>query len=163
MSRIGLVLVRLCVVLAGYACAALAASAVLHIALFAVAGFGITEAPWVAAGSVVVSVPFVALFVAYVAFVPAAVAIGVAEVAGWRSRTIHALAGGAVAIVALPAFWSARLGDLADGPGAPLGAASGVSEPLLAAALLAAGIGGGLAHWLVAGRTAGGWRRGRRP
>lgn len=161
MSRVGLILARLCLVIAGYACAALAASAVLHAALFALAGFGSAGVPVVVAGSVTVSIPFVALFVAYFAFLPGAVAIGVAELAGRRDWLTHALAGGATAAAVTLMFRSARPDDLSGGSGMPVAAGQGVGDPQLVGALLVAGLAGGLAYWLVAGRSAGGWRRAR--
>ena len=52
----------------------------------------------VATGSFVFSIPFVALFVAYFAFIPAVVAIVLGEILGKRDWLFYALAGGVVAV-----------------------------------------------------------------
>ncbi len=48
----------------------------------------------VATGSFIFSIPFVALFVAYFAFIPAVPAIVIAEILGKRDWLFYALAGG---------------------------------------------------------------------
>ena len=158
-----MVLVRLGLVLAGFACAALAASAVLHLALPGISGIDAPEAPWIVVGSITLSIPFVALFVAYFAFLPATVAIGIAEIAGWRDRLTYAFAGCVIAGVVMVMFRGARHNGLPGGTGMPFPDGGGAAEPQLVGALLAAGLAGGLAYWLVAGRSAGNWRRAQRP
>jgi hypothetical protein len=160
LSGIALILVRLAVILAGYACAALAASTALHVAWIGAAGFEPEQAPWLVVGSIAFSIPFVALFVAYFAFVPAAFTIGVAEFAGWRDWLTYALAGGFIAAVVASMFWRWGSADMRiDGAGLPLAGAGRPDDPQLLVALLAAGLVGGIVYWMVAGRGAGSWRR----
>lgn len=160
MSRIALILARFAVIIAGYVCAALAASAVLHLALIGAARFEPEQAPWLLVGSMAFSIPFVALFIGYFAFLPALVAIGITEFARWQDWLTYALAGGAIAIVVMSMFWGRRPGDLAlDVEGMPPMRAERLDDPQVIAALLAAGLVGGIAYWVVAGRGAGKWRR----
>ena len=160
MSGIALILVRLAAILAGYACAALAASAVLHAAWIGAAGFEPEQAPWLVVGSIAFSVPFVALFIAYFAFVPAALTIGVAEFVGWRDWLTYALAGGLIAAVVVSIFWRSGSWDMRiDGAGMPLAEGGRLDDPQVLVALLAAGLVGGIVYWMVAGRGAGSWRR----
>jgi hypothetical protein len=160
LSRIALILVRFAVIIAGYICAALAASAVLHLAWIGAAGFDPDEAAWLVAGSIAFSIPFVALFIGYFAFLPAMVAIGITEFARWQDWLTYALAGGAIAIVVMSMFWGRRPGDLSlDVEGMPPMRAERLDDPQVIAALLAAGLVGGIAYWVVAGRGAGKWRR----
>lgn len=142
MSRLFIYLGRLSVILAGFACAALGASAFLH--LLILGGIRLAGEDLVfAAGGFLFSVPFVALFAGYFAMVPAVVAIALAEVLGLRSWLYFALAGGAAGLVVA---WLAGLD--AAGEGLP-GPAS------TAAVLCASGIVGGLCYWAVAGRGSG--------
>ncbi len=160
MSRVALILVRFAVIIAGYVCAALAASAVLHLALIGAARLEPEQAPWLLVGSMAFSIPFVALFTGYYAFLPALVAIGITEFARWQDWLTYALAGGAIAIVVMSMFWGRRPGDLAlDVEGMPPMRAERLDDPQVIAALLAAGLVGGIAYWVVAGRGAGRWRR----
>ena len=160
MSRVALILVRFAVIIAGYVCAALAASAVLHLALIGAARLEPEQAPWLLVGSMAFSIPFVALFIGYYAFLPALVAIGITEFARWQDWLTYALAGGAIAIVVMSMFWGRRPGDLAlDVEGMPPMRAERLDDPQVIAALLAAGLVGGIAYWVVAGRGAGRWRR----
>jgi hypothetical protein len=160
LSGVALVFVRCLIILAGYACAALAASAALHVAWLGAAGFTPEEAPWLLAGSIGFSIPFVALFVAYFAFVPSAIAIGITELAGWRDWLVHALAGALVAGVVASLSWRFRAGELPPEGAAVTGADTlRYDDPAILAALLAAGLVGGIVYWAVAGRGAGSWRR----
>lgn len=160
MSRIARILVRFCVIIAGYVCASLAASAALHVAWIGAVGIDAAQAPWLVVGGATFSVPFVALFVAYFTFLPATVAIAIAELAGWRDWLIYALAGGVIAAVVTSIFWGSRMGEPPlDGPDMPLTGSLRIDDPRVLAALVAAGLVGGVAYWLVAGRDAGGWRR----
>ena len=70
MTRMLASLGRFMVIILGYAVAALAASAFLNLTFLASAGFSQEQAPTIASGALVFSVPFVALFVAYFAFLP---------------------------------------------------------------------------------------------
>ncbi len=160
MSGVALVFVRCIVILAGYGAAALGASAVLHVAWLGAAGFAPEEAPWLLAGSIGFSIPFVALFVAYFAFVPSALAIGLTELAGWRDWLVHAAAGALSALVVWSLSWRFRAGELSpDGAVASGTDAYRFDDPAILATLLAAGLVGGIVYWAVAGRSAGSWRR----
>ena len=160
MSRIALILVRFAVVITGYVCAALAASSVLHLAWIGASGLEPGQAPWLIVGSIAFSIPFVALFIAYFAFLPASVAIGIAELARWQDWLTYALTGGAISVVVMSYFWNSRIDDISiDGAGMPPMPAGRIDDPQVLAAMLAAGLVGGIAYWIVAGRGAGNWRR----
>jgi hypothetical protein len=152
-SRIFVYLGRFALILVGYAIASLAASAFLHVVTLGPLRFTADEMPAVVMGSVVFSIPFVALFVAYFAFVPAIPAILLAEILGKRDWLYHAISGALVALVVVAFF----RGAAAPGNNA-------VTDPRFALALIGGGLCGGIAYWLVAGRLAGNWReRVRRP
>ncbi|MBN9272784.1 MAG: hypothetical protein J0J15_21585 [Mesorhizobium sp.] len=146
MSRVLACLLRLAVILLGYATASLAASAFLHVILFAWAGFEPNDAPPLLAGPLVFSVPVVALFVAYFGFVPSVVIILIGEVLGRHDWLTYAIGGGAVAAIFL-AFVSQ----------AP-DAGFTVLDPRMMATVVGTGRVAGIAYWLVAGRSAGAWR-----
>ena len=99
MSRVLVYLGRFALILAGYAIASLAASAFLHVVTLGSLGFTADEAPAVLMGSIVFSIPFVALFVAYFAFLPAIPAILLSEILGKRDWLYHAISGAVVALV----------------------------------------------------------------
>jgi hypothetical protein len=145
MSRVVAYLLRCIAILAGYAAACLAASAFIHLIVFAAAGFEPQDARDAPAlfGPFAFSVPFVALFVAYFAFIPAAAVILVAEILARRGWLFYALGGGFAAGAVL-----AFLGQSGD-PDFMVGD----TMPVLA--LIGAGIVGGFCYWLVAGRGAG--------
>jgi hypothetical protein len=147
MDRVVVYLFRFAVIIVGYAFASLAASAFLNVVFLGAAGFSAADAHMVATGSFVLSIPFVALFVAYFAFIPAAFAILAGEILAKRDWLFYAVAGGVVAVIAI---------------GVMRGAADAGSEaaggPDFALALVGSGMCGGLGYWLIAGRTAGGWR-----
>ena len=92
---------------------------------------------------------FATSFIGATAFVPAVLLIIVAEIARLRSLLYYAAAG---AVVGLASYFGSnvelRLENTTD--------VSPVFHPLQLAA--AAGIVGGLAYWLLAGRNAGRWR-----
>ena len=92
---------RFLVIILGYAVAALAASAFLNLTFLASAGFSQEQAPTIASGALVFSVPFVALFVAYFAFMPAVAVHPGAEILGRRDWLFYALAGAVVAAVVI--------------------------------------------------------------
>ncbi len=139
MSRLLAYLWRFAVVIAGFFCAVVAASAFLHLLLFG--GFDWRgEAGAAVTGSLSVSVLVVALIFAYMAFLPAVILVIAAEVFGWRGWLFHALAGGVIGLTASMFTW--------------MTAGSGTDFGLLWA-LVAAGMTGGLAYWLIAGRSSG--------
>lgn len=151
MGRIVDYLVRCIIILFGYAVASLAASAFLHVIFFAWAGFEPKDAPELTMASFVFSIPFVALFVAYFAFVPSAVIILIAELLAKRDWLFYAIGGGIVATVFLAFLHQAADPDF-DVAG---------SGPMLA--VIGGGIVGGFFYWLCAGRWAGGWYGPRDP
>ncbi|MCX7303045.1 MAG: hypothetical protein NTV73_01730 [Hyphomicrobiales bacterium] len=147
MNRVAAYLIRFAVIIGGYAVSALSASAFLNLLTLASLGFTADEAPAMALGSVVFSIPFIALFVAYFAFVPSAVAILISEIFTLRDWLYHALAGAVVAGVVIGVFrGAAEAGNEA------------VADPRFALGIIGGGICGGIGYWLVAGRTAGSWR-----
>lgn len=150
MSRVLVYLVRFAVIVLGFAVAALAASAFLHLLVAGAAGLPPEDVSAVFTGPAIVSVPFVALFVAYFAFVPSIFVILAAEVLSLRGWLYHALAGGTVGLVAAGAV----LWPQAAVPG------DAMADAGLLGAIVGAGIVGGIAYWLVAGRLAGRWRDG---
>lgn len=140
-------LVRCFVILVGYAVGALAASAFLNVVMLAWFGFTAEETRMVATNSFVFSVPFAALFIAYLAFIPAAVAIAVSEIMAKRDWLFHALAGAVVALIIL--------GISRGGEGS---AFAEIADLNFALAVIGAGMCGGIGYWAIAGRGAGGWR-----
>ena len=91
MSRVLVYLGRFALILVGYAIASLAASAFLHVVFARLAGLREPDVmPAVVMGSLVFSIPFVALFVAYFAFLPAIPAILLAEMLGKRDWLFYA-------------------------------------------------------------------------
>ncbi len=152
MTRVLIYLARFALILAGYAVASLAASAFLHVVSLGALGFTREEAPAAVIGSIVFSIPFVALFVAYFAFLPSIPAILLAEILGKRDWLYHAISGAVVALVVLGFIrGAAETGNDA------------VTDPRFALALIGGGMCGGIAYWLVAGRLAGSWRDQARP
>ena len=99
--------------------------------------------PEVATGSMVFSIPFTALFVAYFAFVPAVVVMLLAELLGKRDWLFYALAGGFVALVVVGLAYQS--GD----------AGFAYRDPLLPVSIIGSGLVGGIAYWFVTGRFAG--------
>jgi hypothetical protein len=135
---------RLFAILGGYIAAALAASAALHVLLLPALGFTPDEVGFIlTGGGAMVSIPFVAILVAWFAFLPFLVVVLVAEFLGGRSWLYYALTGALTGIVVDGLAW--RSVD----PAATL-----ATEPRFIAALVAAGIVGGSAYWLVADRRA---------
>lgn len=153
MSRFLLYLVRFAIILVGYAVAALAASAFLHLLVLGAAGLQPDDAPPVFVRSLIFSIPFVALFISYFAFMPAGVAILAGEVLRLRSWLFYALAGGTVGFAVLVLFWQSPMmvETVAEGAEPAFG------TPRFVASLIGCGVVGGLAYWLCAGRTAGSW------
>lgn len=147
MNAVMAYLYRFTVIIGGYIVACLAASAFLNIVILGSSGLAVEELPFVASGSFVFSIPFVALFVAYFAFVPSILAILAAEFLGKRDWLFHAIAGAVVAAV-LVGFFRRSTED-----------GNAVAFDLtVALVMIGAGMCGGIGYWLIAGRTAGNWR-----
>jgi hypothetical protein len=162
MSTILVILGRLFVILIGYVAASVAASAFLNLVTVG-AIFPADELPTIVAGTFFTTL-FVAPFVAYIAFVPSVVVILLAEFFGRRDWLTYALAGGVVGIVVLGFFWQAagNMYDVADAlteAAQPLETRQQLTDPFVAMLMIGAGMVGGVAYWLVAGRMAGDWRR----
>ena len=143
-------LFRFIVIIAGYLVSSLAASAFLNVVTLAWFGFTPEETRVVATGSFVFSIPFVALFVAYFAFIPAVFAIVIGEVTGKRDWLFYALAGAVVALVII--------GFSRGGGGTAFAETADLNFALI---VIGSGMCGGIGYWLVAGRSAGNWRRDR--
>ncbi len=137
---------RCFVILAGYVVGSLAASGFLNVVMLAWFGLTLEETRLVATSSFFFSVPFAALFVAYLAFIPAAIAIAVSEIMAKRDWLFHALAGAVVAVIVL---------GFSRGEGA---AFAEIADLNFALVVIGAGMCGGIGYWAVAGRGAGGWR-----
>ncbi|PDQ19499.1 hypothetical protein CN311_19115 [Mesorhizobium sanjuanii] len=147
MNRLGAYLIRFAIILIGYGVASLAASAFLNIMFLASLGLMTDETQPAAQASLWFSIPFVALFVAYFAFMPAAIAIIVSEILGRRDWLFYALAGAAVAAVFL-----GFVHQTAD-------ANFEVTNTSVMLAVVGCGMVGGIFYWLSAGRWAGSWRQ----
>jgi hypothetical protein len=149
-NRVLAYLFRFIVIIAGYLVSSLAASAFLNVVTLAWFGFTPEETRVVATSSFVFSIPFVALFVAYFAFIPAVFAIVIGEVTGKRDWLFYALAGAVVALVII--------GFSRGGGGTAFAEIADLNFALI---VIGSGMCGGIGYWLVAGRSAGGWRRDR--
>jgi hypothetical protein len=145
MNRLVAYIVRLAIILFGYAVASLAASAFLNILFLASLGYAPQHAQPVATASLYFSIPFVALFVAYFAFMPAAIVILVAEILGRRDWLYYALAGAVVAAAFLGLVDHAQESIFA------------VTDTSAIMAVIGGGMVGGIFYWLSAGRWAGSW------
>lgn len=151
MNRLVAYLIRFAVILVGYGVASLAASAFVNIMFLASLGLMTDETQPVAQASLWFSVPFVALFVAYFAFMPAAVAILVSEILGRRDWLFYALAGAAVAAVFLGFVRQTKDANFE------------ITNTSVMLAVIGCGMVGGIFYWLSAGRSAGSWRQIGRP
>ena len=163
MSRVLIYLGRCIIIIIGYAVAALATSAFLNMVTLGALGWNGDEAP-IVTGSLVFSIPFIALFIAYFAFIPSAGAILVAEIFSKRDWLYYAVAGGIVAVAVLGFFWHAsnemyQVSGALDLPSQLEDTRSAISDPRLASLAVGAGMVGGIAYWLAAGRLAGSWRK----
>ena len=147
MTRLVAYLIRFAVILIGYVVASLAASAFLNIMVLASLGYAPEHAHPTATASLYFSIPFVALFVAYFAFMPAAIVIIVSEILSRRDWLFYALAGAVVAAVFLG--FVHRTAD----------ANFDVTDTSAVLAVVGCGMVGGIFYWLSAGRWAGSWRQ----
>jgi len=160
-NRFLLYLGRLLLILLAYALAACAASGFIHLMWLGMymgwAGVGAETAPWVTFGSIFFSIPLVALFIAYFAFVPSAVAIGIGEVLGARDWLYYAIGGGIAAAVVVAMFWYSVPAPIDFGDGTPLTEPrrEPLDDPRFLMMIVGAGIVAGLVYWALAGRMAG--------
>ena len=147
MTQVFAILGRLTIMLLAYAAACVAASAFLHLVWIAPLGIGLTGgADPVFDGTFYFTVPFMALFIAYFAFFQALVVVVIAEWWGKRDWLFYAVAGAAVTLPIVGVLLTAHAG-------------SELREPGFLLTIVGAGMVGGLAYWLAAGRDAGRWRR----
>jgi hypothetical protein len=146
-NRLVAYLIRFAVILIGYAVASLAASAFINIIFLASAGFTPEQAAPATMNALVFSIPFVALFVAYFAFMPAVVVILVSELLDRRDWLFYALGGGVVAAIFLG--FVDRSADVS----------FAITEPFAIATVIGGGMVGGIFYWFSAGRWTGSWRR----
>ena len=146
MTRLIAYLVRFAVILIGYVVASLAASAFLNVLFLASLGYTPEQAHPTATASLYFSIPFVALFVAYFAFMPAAVVILAAEILGRRDWLFYSIAGGVVAAAFLGFVRQSADADFA------------ITDTSAILAVIGSGMVGGIFYWLAAGRWAGSWR-----
>jgi hypothetical protein len=159
MNQILALIGRLFAILIGYAVATFAASAFLHLVWSRGADLGGDPSGFVV-GSIAVSTAILAVMFANFAFFPAAIVIGISEIAGWRDWLAYAVAGAAVAILVTAAGRYGIDGTVFIEPPGPPRPREGLSGgPAAFAETVAAGLVGGIAYWLVAGRGAGNWRR----
>ena len=138
-----MVIWRFFVIVFAFGCASLAAAATIIIGAVATAQF---EPPFDQPEMALLWIVTLAtgFGVAFLAFLPALIAILLAENFAWRSVLFYALAGAAIGLFygfVLPTespspFYIARSSELIAG----------------------AGIAAGLVYWLIAGRNAGAWR-----
>ena len=91
MARVFVYLGRFALILSPTGWRSLAASTFLHVISLGSLGFTPDEAPAVVMGSIVFSIPFVALFVAYLAFLPSVPAILLSEFLGKRDWLYYAI------------------------------------------------------------------------
>lgn len=145
MSRALHVAAHLGLILAGYVAASLAGALVLNVAVLAAPPETSDPGLMVLGAGLLFSVPFTALFVAYFALLPAALAVLAAEILQWRRWWYFASAGALAALSIL--LFMPRSGE-----DAPIGLG-------LVAVLGLAGLASGLVYWTVAGRRSGAWRK----
>ncbi|MEP9374598.1 hypothetical protein [Mesorhizobium sp. KR1-2] len=157
MNGVLAIIFRLAVVLLGYIGASLASSAFINI--LALGALGAEPGDPIATASLVFMIPFMALFMAYFAFFPALLVIFFTEYLGKRDWLTHALGGGGVALVVIGfAFGGADVWREGPGEGFEPYWLS-LDDPRMALLLVGAGLIGGIAYWLIAGRSAGNWRQ----
>lgn len=159
MDRLLIYFGRLILITLGFIAAALAASAAMHLLVLPALGFDHQAVPALS-GAALVSVPLVALFVGSFTCLPALAGIAIAELWSLRSWLFYALAGGLVGLIWVLIFRATARGDALDAgyqinvlpPG------SSIYNTNVLLIVVAAGMVGGIAYWLVAGRSAGAWR-----
>jgi hypothetical protein len=152
LTMAGHIVVRLVLIFAGLAAAYLAAGIFLSIGLFGDMLSDLFAGSQIPPGEqgpittfAVLVLGLVSSFqIASLALAPSALAVLVAELAGWRGLTVNLVLGG---LVGLAVGWMLT-------GGAPPGTISGGA----ALVLLSAGFVGAFFYWLIAGRGAGGWR-----
>ncbi|TWG97912.1 hypothetical protein L598_000200000510 [Mesorhizobium sp. J18] len=135
---------RFFMIVFGFLAAILSASLFINLLVISAFRFDAEQLPDALAGGLYVGVPLLAVFVGYLAFWPAAAVIVALEIFARRDWLFHALGGGVVGLVVSGYFWLEPQENA-------------FSDAALILALIAAGMVGGIAYWMVAGRSAGRW------
>ncbi|WP_419906936.1 hypothetical protein [Hoeflea sp.] len=145
MDRYITFLIRLCIITAGFACAALVAGTALALLtrIVTIQEAGQISDAGLGAGLVVAVFAFASL-TGYVAFFPSVVIILYSEFTRRRDWLFYALCGGIIAALAPLAY-------------ALIGVATDTGGNDFVVVSVAAGMLGGITYWLVAGRNAGNW------
>ena len=149
MNRVLAYLGRFAVILAGFASACLAGSVFLH--MLVLGGYDWVVGEWHLEMTVWFSVLFVTALIGSICFLPAMVLIVIAEIVSARGWLAYALSGGVLGVL----FTFVLRGG--GGPERTEFERSAWPDADLLLAMVAAGMMGGLAYWLVAGRTSGLW------
>ena len=149
MSRLLAYLGRFAAILLGFICACLAASTFLHVLVLG--GFDWLSSDLHMEMTVWFSVVFMTALIGSFSFIPSMILIVIAEITATRGWLAYALCGGGVGFLA--AFLMRSSGPAFDALEHDLAPAA-VSLSLV---MIAAGMIGGLAYWLVTGRAAGLW------
>ena len=146
MNQVLAILFRLLVILLGFAAACLAASGFVHLVWIGplAADQGIAE--FFYAGPVFVTLPLLALMIGYLAFFPWLIVLAIAELTGRRGWLFYALAGALIATPVAAVLWIGITGPEID-------------VEFVGLSVVGAGMFGSFVYWLVAGRSAGMWRR----
>jgi hypothetical protein len=119
----------------GFVAACIAAGVMATLGIFGMEYFDMDVSGYYAASVIVMT-----FWAGAIAFLPAAIAIVLAESFGWRSALYYLLAGGLLGAIAIHLTMQSGAFDFADRPNV---------------ALLAAGFVGGFVYWMIAGRLAG--------
>lgn len=158
MTRVFLYLFRFTAIVFGFCAAALAASAFLHVLYLGAAGQGAQALAWEGMEPLALSVPLVALVIANFAFLPALPVILVAELTGRRDWLFYALVGALISVVVAALSWSLECPPWTEFRDSTSATDSLFGDPQFVLLLVGAGMTGGIAYWLIAGRSAGLWR-----
>lgn len=140
MNRFAVYFGRLVLMMAGFFAACLVASLFLHLTWFGPSIAAMEPADRPAAAPLYFSVPFLAMMAGHAGFFQSLVLLAAAEIWQRRGWLFYALGGAAVALPVVAVFMQDR----------------GI-QAFLAATFIGAGMAGGIAYWIVAGRSAGLW------
>ena len=140
---------RFFMIVMGFIAAVLAASLFINLLVISAFQFDAEQLPNALAGGLYVGVPLLAVFVGYFAFWPAVAVIVALEIFAKRDWLFHALGGGVVGLMVSGYFWLEPQEDAFS------------ADTAFILALIAAGMVGGIAYWVIAGRSAGRWLESR--
>ncbi|GHC74126.1 hypothetical protein [Limoniibacter endophyticus] len=139
---------QLILILFAYGVGTLCASAFLHVIFVSVFQLAPEEFAILAQSGFIVSVPFIAIIIAYFAILPFAVVVAIGELFSYQGWIFYALGGAGVGALTTSLFQS--------------GGSTAHADPGLYLTAAAAGIVGATGYWFLAGRSAGEWGRIRR-